>query len=171
MGLDLGSPEIGNLAGLVTGVAAVGGLIFAGLEVKKSAEQRRDDQNRRAKEEKDFMTSMARAVGIDVRVVGEVGDLGALQVSVHNAGRYPIEKVELFAAIEPIDPEILIDVPEAASRHPLGTLLPGGQKTAGPAGAKGVDPEDVPIAVTFVDTWDQRWVKIWKGTLYRVGGG
>ncbi len=113
---------------------------------------------------------MARAVGIKVKIVAETGDLGAVQVKVHNAGRFPIELVEVLAATEAMDGEIVHMAPEMhVERYPLGTLLPGDSGTCGPSGPPNItDAADVPLAALFTDTWDQRWMKVWNGVLARI---
>lgn len=144
--------SIGDVTSFVTGLAALGGHCFAGVEIRDSREQREAEAQHHARDENSYLASMARSIGMSVLDMQPRGDGATFDVVVMNSSRFPIERVVVIAGTVPMD-HVYEAPDDLVAKSDLGALLPGDRKSYRfdwPAGlAESAQPD---VAFTFIDT-------------------
>lgn len=161
--------SVGDIASIIAGLAALAGLWFAGVEIRESRSQREAEAVQRAKDEKVYRASMARAVGMGLKDEGASAGRHTFSVIVRNGSQFPVERVEVVAANSPMD-NPYEGPDELVTRFGMGTLFPESHKAHAFDWPDGLADDAQPdVDLTFVDTWGQRWLKTWNGPLVAYG--
>lgn len=148
---------------ILTGFAAVAGLMIAGQEVKLSRQQREDELGHREAERAEYRLSMARAFGLSV-----TRNADGMRVTVHNAGSLPVEAARVFVGHKGLTSEEILNGWHNVARdfYPR-TVLPGDRRNY-TANNRTEPRYAFPVVVTFTDAWGQTWAKFWEGDLVPI---